>query len=361
MAEVDGQEKTEQPSEKKIKETREKGSVAKSMEINSFAIFLAGTTAVYVTKGMIGNSISEFAITIFSSLNSLTITSDSLSEYALKGILFFFSVLAPILIVLVIVSLAASIGQVGFKFSLKPMAPKFTRMNPLTGIKNKFFSSHSFIEVFKALIKLTIVGLFAYWILQDIIDETVSLAGLTIAELFSYMIETAFRLIWKITLVYMIFAGIDFGYQKYKHKQEIMMTKQEQKEEMRNSEGDPFVKSKIKSKQMMMARSRMMQDVPKADVVITNPTHFAVALKYNAGSKYAPKVLAKGADAVAQRIKQIAKEHGVPLHEDVELARALFKSCEVGDEIPANLFKAVAQVLAYIFNLRNSRKKKSIV
>ncbi len=361
MAEVDGQEKTEQPSEKKIKETREKGSVAKSMEINSFAIFLAGTTAIYVTKGMIGTRISEFAVSIFGSLDSFTITSDSLSEYALKGVLFFFSVLAPILAVLIIVSLAASFGQVGFKFSLKPMMPKFTKMNPINGIKNLFFSSRSFIEVFKALIKLAIIGVFAYWILQDIINETINLAGLTIAELFSYMVETAFRLIWKITLVYMIFAGIDFGYQKYKHRNELMMTKQEVKEEMKNTDGDPFVKSKIKSKQIMMARSRMMQDVPKADVVITNPTHFAVALKYNVGSKYAPKVLAKGADAVAQRIKQIAKEHGVPLHEDVELARALFKNCEVGDEIPANLFKAVAQVLAYIFSLRNSRKKKSIV
>jgi len=361
MAEVDGQEKTEQPSEKKIRETREKGSVAKSMEINSFAIFLAGTTVIYLTKGMIGGRISEFAVAIFSSLNSLTITTDSLSEYMFKGVLFFFSVLAPILAVLILVSLAASFGQVGFKFSFKPMAPKFTKMNPLNGIKNLFFSSRSIIEVFKALIKLTIIGVFAYWILQDIINETVNLAGLTIAELFSYMIETAFRLIWKITLVYMIFAGIDFGYQKYKHKNELMMTKQEQKDEMKNSEGDPFIKGKIKSKQIMMARSRMMQDVPKADVVITNPTHFAVALKYNVGSKYAPKVLAKGADTVAQKIKQIATEHGIPLHEDVELARALFKSCEVGDEIPANLFKAVAQVLAYIFNLKRSGKRKSIV
>jgi len=361
VAEVDGQEKTEQPSEKKLRETREKGSVAKSIEINSFAIFLTGTTAIYLTKGMIGSRISEFSVSIFSSLNSLTITSDLLSEYAVKGIIFFFSVLAPILAVLIVVSLAASFGQVGFKFTFKPMAPKFSKMNPFNGAKSLFFSTRSMIEILKALAKLTIVGLFAYWILQDIINETVNLAGLTIAELFSFMVDTAFKLVWKITLVYMIFAGFDFTYQKIKHKNEIMMTKQEQKDEMKNSDGDPFIKGKIKSRQMMMARSRMMRDVPKADVVITNPTHFAVALKYNMGSKYAPKVLAKGADAVAQRIKQIAREHGVPLHEDVELARALFKNCEVGDEIPANLFKAVAQVLAYIFNLKNSKKKKSIV
>lgn len=239
MAEVDGQEKTEQPSDKKKKETREKGSVAKSMEINSFAIFLAGTTALYLTKGMIGRRISEFSVSIFSSLNSLTISIDSLSEYALKGILFFFSVLGPIIAILVLVSLGANIGQVGLKFTFKPMMPNFSKMNPLNGVKNIFFSSRSVVEVSKALLKLTIIGLFAYWVLNDILNETVNLAELTVAELFSFMIETAFKLIWKITLVYMGFAGIDFGYQLYKHKNELMMTKQEQKDEMKNSEGYP--------------------------------------------------------------------------------------------------------------------------
>jgi flagellar biosynthetic protein FlhB len=161
--------------------------------------------------------------------------------------------------------------------------------------------------------------------------------------------------------MYVAFAGIDFIYQKFQHRKKQMMSKQEVTEEYKQSEGDPFIKSKIKSKQMMMAKARMMQDVPKADVVITNPTHFAVALKYEVGSKYAPKVLAKGVDEIAQKIKQIAAKHNVPIHEDVELARALYKYCNIGDEIPTKLFKAVAQVLAYIYNLRNSKKKKSII
>jgi len=361
MADVDGQEKTEQPSEKRLRESRERGEVAKSMEINSLAVFLTGTAILYYSKGLVGGKVSSLSVYIFSSLNKLTINSDLLGEYATAAVLFFFSILAPILIGLIIISLAAGYGQVGFKIASKALIPKFSNLNPLTGIKKVLISSRSVTEVIKSLLKLSIISFFAYWVLKDTILDSSGLVELTIPEIAEFMINTAFNFIWKISLMYVAFAGIDFIYQKFQHHKKQMMTKQELTEEYKQMEGDPFIKSKIKSKQMMMAKARMMQDVPKADVVITNPTHFAVALKYEVGSKYAPKVLAKGVDEIAQKIKQIAAKHNVPIHEDVELARALYKYCNIGDEIPTKLFKAVAQVLAYIYNLRNSKKKKSII
>jgi flagellar biosynthesis protein FlhB len=361
MADVDGQEKTEQPSEKRIRESREKGEVAKSREINSLAIFLTGTAILYYSKSLIGGKVSSLSVYIFSSLNKLTINVDLLSEYALTAVLFFFSILAPILIGLVVISLAAGYGQVGFKLASKALIPKFSSLNPLNGIKKVLISAQSITELIKSLLKLTIISLFAYWVLKDTILDSSGLVELNIAEITDFMINTAFNFIWKISLVYSVFAGIDFIYQKFQHRKKQMMSKQELSEEHKQSEGDPHIKGKIKSKQMMMAKARMMQDVPKADVVITNPNHYAVALKYEVGSKYAPKVLAKGVDEIAQKIKEVARNHNVPIHEDVELARALYKYCNIGDEIPAKLFKAVAQVLAYIYNLRNSKKKKSII
>lgn len=361
MAEVEGQEKSEQPTGKKLSESREKGMVAKSMEINSLAIFLTGTSLIYLTKGLIGRKLSEFSVQIFSSLHTLNISSENLGEYAVKGVLFFISLIAPILIALVIISLISGYGQVGFRITPKVFMPNFARFNPITGIKNVFISAKSIAEVIKSLLKLVIVSLFAYFVLEDTIKSSAGLIDYSIDEIFNFMVDTAFRLIWKIALVYIAFAATDFFYQRIKHKRSLMMSKQEVQEEHKQMEGDPHIKAKIRSKQLMIARNRMMKDIPKADVVITNPTHYAVALKYELGSKYAPKVLAKGVDEIAQKIKKIAVEHNIPLHEDIELARALYKHCEVGDEIPTNLFKAVAQVLAYIYQLKNSRKRKSIV
>ena len=174
------------------------------------------------------------------------------------------------------------------------------------------------------------------------------------------MVDAAWELLWKISLLYIIIAAVDFIFQKKKFKKDMMMSKQEVKEENRQNEGDPQIKARIKKLQYQAARNRMMQSVPKADVVITNPTHYAVALKYDASKNAAPKVLAKGVDDLARKIKEVARENNIPVHEDRELARALYRICDIGDEIPSTLFKAVAQVLAYIYQIKNN-KKKSIV
>ncbi|HEX2866403.1 MAG TPA: flagellar biosynthesis protein FlhB [Ignavibacteriales bacterium] len=361
MAEVDGQEKTEQATGKRLSDSREKGQVAKSIEINSFAIFTTGLLLVFMLHKHLGESLSAISVSIFSGLDKLTLNKDNIADYALKGFGFFFTSVGPIFGGLFLMAIIVSYGQVGFRFSPQALAPKFSKFNPFTNVKNLFFSSRSLMEVGKSLIKLTIIALFTYWVLKDFILTAIGLVNYQMDDLVEFMLEAAYTLLWKISLCYALIAAADFAFQKYKFRQDMMMTKQEVKEEMRQSEGNPEIKSKIKSIQIKQARARMMKELPKADVVITNPTHFAVALKYDLGKDSAPKVIAKGMDELAQRIKKVAVEKGVPLHEDVQLARALYKNCEIGDEIPAELFKAVAQILAYIFRVKNEKKKKSIV
>lgn len=360
MAESDGQDKTEDPTGKKLDDSREKGQVAKSQELNSLAMFGTGMIIVFTFKEHVADNIYNLTKYIFSSIDTLTISSGMLQMFAMKAMGFYIITLAPLFGSLIVMALVSGYGQVGFKITPKALAPKFSNINPISGMKKKFFSTEPLVELFKSLVKLFIIGGFTYWVLEDAVIQALGLIDYSIVEILSFMLETSFTLIWKVTLVYAVIAAADFAYQKFKHKNDMKMTKQEVKEEMKQMEGDPFLKGQIKGKQMAMARSRMMAEVPKADVVITNPTHFAVALKYDIGGQGAPKVIAKGIDRVAQKIKEIAKENGIPLHEDVPLARALYKTCEIGDEIPDKLFKAVAQVLAYIYQLKN-KKKKTIV
>lgn len=353
MAEIEGQEKTEQATSKRLEESREKGQVARSFELNSFAIFLVGVSILYLSQKFIGSRIEELSYSIFNSLDKFQLSVDMLQMLATKGALFFLSILAPFFIGLVIVSLIAGYGQVGFKITPKTIQPKLSKFNIINGFKNIFFSSRSAVELAKSILKLVIISIFIYWLLADFVKNAAGIAQLSIREILLLMIDISFSFIWKIMLLYVILAAADFAFQKYKHKKDLMMTKQEVKDELKQTEGDPLIKSLIRSKQLALTRSRISKDLPTADVVITNPTHFAVALKYELGSKSAPKVVAKGADLLAKHIRDLAKQFDIPIYEDPPLARSLYKYCDVGDEIPQKLFKAVAQVLAYIYKMKN--------
>ncbi len=361
MAEVDGQERSEQPTHKKLSDSRDKGQVSKSIEVNSLAIFTTGLLMVFITQKFLSSQISEYSIHIFNSIDILKVNKDLLQNLAKEGLYFYLITLAPIFGALVLIALIAGFAQVGFKFTLKPLMPDFKRFNPLNGIKKTFISTRSLVEILKTLLKLFIIGGFTYSILSQLVLNATKLAELTIPEIVSFMIDAAYSLLWKIALVYAVIAAVDFIFQKHKFKKDMMMSKQEVKDENKQSEGDPIIKQRIKKAQFLAAKNRMMKSVPKADVIITNPTHFAVALKYDISKDSAPKVLAKGVDELAQRIKALAAQNGIPIHEDRELARAIYKICDIGDEIPAQLFKAVAQVLAYVYQLKNRKKKKSIV
>ncbi len=361
MAESDGQEKTEQPTGKKIEDARNKGQVAKSTEVNSFAVFTIGLVILFITRNTLGHNFYDLSYSIFNSLDTLSLTKDTMQMYFIKWALIFFGSIAPIIIGISLVSIIASVSQVGFKFSWEAITPKAGKFNLFANAKNLFFSSRSAVEILKAIVKISIVVLMSYTVIEKLITDALLLPGLTVAEIAQFMMDASYTLVWRIAIVYAVFAAVDFIYQRYKHNKDLMMTKQEVKDEYKQSEGDPLIKSRIRKIQMQTAKRRMMKDVPTADVVITNPTHFAVALKYDMEKDTAPRVVAKGVDAVAQRIKAIAVENNVPLHEDRELARALFKQCDVGDQIPSQLFKAVAQILAYLFNIKRARRKASIV
>lgn len=355
MADFEGQEKTEQPSSKKLEDARKKGQVAKSVEVNSLAIVVTGLITIFFLQSYIGQRVSSFSINIFNSLDVLPNKLSLLPNLAFDWFMFFFSVLAPVMTAIVIVALASNIAQVGFKLSPEALQPKFSKLNPVSGIK-RIFSSRSVVEILKTVLKFFVIALFTYLILSDLIIASAYLDNLNPSEIIIFMLDNAFSLLWKIALLYAVIAAIDFVYQRYKFRKDMMMTKQEVKEEMKQLEGDPNVKGRIRKMQMQAAQQRMMANLPTADVVITNPTHYAVALKYDMTKDSAPEVIAKGVDLLAQRIKKVAAEHNIPLHEDRELARALYKMCDVGDKIPPSLFKAVAQVLAYVYSLKKKKK-----
>ncbi len=357
MADSEGQEKTEQASGKKLSDARDKGQVAKSQELNSLALFGAGMMLIFMLQQFLSGRISSLAIKTFTTLDTSTINVNTVQQILLEDAYFLLSTLAPILGGLVVIAFVVNVAQVGFKFSAKALMPTAGKFNFFKKAKDMFFSSRSFVEVSKSLAKLIIIGLFTYFVLADLITKSTALVELSMTEIMRFMMDAAYTLLWKITMVFAVIAGVDFIFQRHKFKKEMMMTKQEVKEENKQSEGDPLIKSRIKRMQYQAAKNRMMGDVPKADVVITNPTHYAIAIKYDMDKDSAPRVLAKGVDSLAQRIKEVAVKNNVPLHEDRQLARALYKLCDVGDQIPQTLFKAVAQILAYIFQLKNYRKK----
>jgi flagellar biosynthetic protein FlhB len=359
MAEQDGKEKTEQPTSKKLDDARDKGQVAHSREVNSLVVFGTGFTMLYLFKNFIGSRIEQFTVSIFDSLDTFPNRLSLISSFMMDWSIFFIISIAPIMIGLLIMIFAANIAQVGIKITPKALSLKFDKLNVFKGVKN-LISVKSLAEVIKSIIKLLLVGLFTYYILDDLITSSTALESFSINEILVFMLDAAFALIWKVGLMYAGIALADFIWEKYKFNKDMMMTKEEVKEEWKQTEGDPHTKSRIKKVMQEASKHRMMKDLPKADVVITNPTHYAVAIKYDMHKDAAPQVIAKGVDDLAQRIKEIAKQHNIPIQENRELARALYKMCDIGDKIPASLFKAVAQVLAYVYNLKKS-KKKSIV
>lgn len=357
MAESDGQEKTEEATGKKLEDARNEGQVAKSTELNTFAVFTGGLLLLYISQQFISGQFSTLAKLIFGSLDKLELSDALVQNYMIDWATFFFLTMAPLLLGLVVIGLAASISQVGFRITLKSITPKLDKFNIAKGIKNIFFSTKSLVEVIKNLAKLALIGIFIYNVIFDYIQQSTLLMDFTVSEITDFMIDAGFKMVWMISIAFALIAAADFIFQKYKFKKDNKMTKQEVKEETKQTEGDPQVKGKIKGIQFSLARQRMMQEVPTADVVVTNPTHFAIALRYDPNKDSSPRVIAKGVDDVAQRIKKIATENNVPLHEDRELARTLYKVCNIGDTIPEHLFQAVAKILAYIFQLKKSKRK----
>lgn len=355
MAEESDQEKTEAPSPQRLEKAREDGQVVQSRELATFVVLMVGGTALWMMASGLGKTLSHI---VHSALQfNPGIARDSSHVMAQLSNQFFEAGMAllPFLGLMVLATLASPLLLRGWMFSTKAFVPDFNRLNPLSGLK-RMFSSQGLVELVKALGKAGLLGGVAAWLIWSNLDAIFSLS----LESPSTAIQHMGDLIGKVFLLAsgaMIFIVVlDLPYQLWSHTNKLKMTKEQLRQEAKESEGDPHLKAHIRAQQREVARRRMMSEIPTADVVVTNPTHFAVALKYSEGKMRAPRVVAKGADEVAARIRELAAEHNVPLLEAPPLARALFRHTELGDEIPATLYAAVAEVLAYVFQLRHFKQ-----
>jgi flagellar biosynthesis protein FlhB len=358
MAEDSGshaEERTEPASQRKRDEARKKGQVSRSVEVNNALALVAGLLILNFAGSMIGQQIADMSRSTFANASRYEITPATLHSMMVQGMVMIGTLVAPVAIGLLIVGVIANVAQVGFFFSFESLQPKWTKLNPFTGIKNLFGSRRSLVELAKGMTKVIVVGLVAYAALESLMSESVLLVDADLSAVFAFMTKGAMSVALKAGIAMLVLAVFDYAFQRFDFEKSLRMTKQEVKEEYKMLEGDPVVKGRIKTIQRQIAYKRMMSDVPKADVVVTNPTHLALALKYDSKKMGAPRVVAKGADLIALKIREIAAKHHVPIVEDKPLAQALYKSVDIGEEIPEKLFQAVAQVLAYIFRLRDKK------
>jgi len=351
MAEQSAGEKSEAPTPRRRQEARNEGNVPKSMDFNAAVLMLVGVVVLYVFGGQMAGHIKLAMAAYLDSAHAANITrSDDLSGLAAYAGYLLVTVLAPLLLMLFIFGLAVNITQVGFMVTLKPLQPSFKKLNPYSGLKN-MFGPRAWVRFGMSLGKLFLIMGYGAWIIHLELPRIITLAELPIISAFVVAAEMTFWLAVKLGVLLLILALLDVTYQRFQHEQDMKMTKQDVKEEMKRMEGDPQIKQRRTRVARQLALQRVQGSVPQADVIVTNPTHFAVALKYDSDSMRAPKVVAKGADFMAMRIRQIAAVHGVPIVERKEVARSLFRSVEVGQEVPPELYNAVAEILAYVYRL----------
>jgi flagellar biosynthetic protein FlhB len=353
MAEESFEEKTEQPTPKKRQELKEKGEVAKSKELPSVAVLLAALITLSLFGSFMYNHIQVIMKGAFSlpDLNDFNIL--EFLKFAQNIIGRVIILLSPLFAAIFITAILSNIMQVGFILSSESITPKLSKIDPIKGF-GRLFSKQSFMEFIKSLLKLTIVGGVAFLTVKGEMKNFALLGDMELNLIFVYIFKIFFKIFIRCSLAMIILVIIDYAFQRWEFENRIKMTKQEVKDEFKKSEGDPLIKSRIKSIQMEMARKRMMQDVPDADVVITNPTRLAVALRYDSSTMNAPKLVAKGSRKIAEKIKDVASEHGIPILENKELARNLYSLVEVGQEVPPALYQTVAEVLAYIYRLKSN-------
>jgi flagellar biosynthesis protein FlhB len=355
MADQETADRTERASPKRLEDARKKGQVPRSRELNTAAVTLAGGTALYMMGGalasrmhaLMGAGLSFSRDAAMNEANMVTALQGAFLDALFAS--------APVLGVIVAAALLAPLSIGGLTFSTQAISPDFSRLNPFTGI-GRMFSVNSAVELTKAMAKFAVVGLVAVLVLWNDTSMLIALGREPIPLAIAHAFSLSGKALLMMAASLILIAGVDVPYQLWNHAKQLRMSRQEVRDEHKEQEGSPELKSRIRSMQQEMARGRMMHEVPTASVVITNPTHFAVALRYDEDRMRAPVVVAKGADLVAARIRELAAEHGVPLLEAPPLARTLFRHVEIGAEIPARLYAAVAQVLTYVFQLQDARR-----
>lgn len=344
------EERTEQATPRRRQEARRRGQVARSVELSSVAVFLSVVLVLKaVSEGALQGSMESIRFAL-ANIQDTEFSPALALSFSLKCLSHGGAAFLPIIGVALVVGITVNLLQVGMMFTSEPLVPQWTRINPLSGF-TRLLSRRTFFESAKMLLKVGLIGWLTFTAVRA--DAAMLLRTSEIDPLMVLMLvgQLLYKVAWRVGLAMLVLAVIDYGFQRYEHEKSLRMTKQEVKQELKQTEGDPHVKSRIRARQQAIARRRMMQEVPKADVVVTNPTHYAVALRYDANKMAAPTVVAKGMNLIAQRIREIAKQHNVPIVENPPLARSLYRSVEIGQQIPSELYQAVAEVLAYVYSL----------
>jgi flagellar biosynthetic protein FlhB len=359
MAEEEMGDKTEAPTPRRRQEAREQGNVARSADLSSAVLMLGmllilnwyGSGIVTALRNIMGTMLAPASLNDFSPYNAIHGFGSALTQVG--------RAMAPLFVGAVLIAIVVNMAQVGLNFNTKKLQPNLMALNPLKGLGKMFKGGQGGVMLVMNLLKLTLVGWVAYSAVGNRIGEIVMSQGLEFLQIFSLGCSLVYAIGVRIAVVLLILAILDYAWQKYRIEQELKMSKQEIKEEMRRMEGDPKIKQRRRQIAQQQAVQRFQKDVPNADVVVTNPTHFAIALQYDQANMGAPKVIAKGQDFLALKIREIAAAAGVPILERPPLARSLYKLVEVGQEIPEQFYSTVAEILAYVYELTGKTRQKS--
>lgn len=347
----DKSQKTEEPTPKRLREARERGEVARSQEVNHWFILLGFTIVMGLAAPFVAGRIGAALQPLVEQAHAVDIVGPSGRALLMESLWGVAVALAVPFGLMVVLAVAAGLIQFGLVFSAKPLAPKLSKISPIAGAK-RIYGLRALVEFAKGVAKITLVGAIIAFLLWPERHKIASLVDLETTSMLAVLQGEALRVLIGVLAVMTVIAGLDFLYQRHKHIEQLRMTRQEVRDEMKQTEGDPMVKARLRQIRTERARRRMMAAVPLADVVVTNPTHYAVALKYDPETMGAPQVVAKGADHIALSIREKAKEHSVPLVENRPLARALYDSVEIDQEIPPEHYRAVAEIIGYVMRLR---------
>ena len=317
--------------------------------------FIAILVVIYMMSGSIISELQGFIVNILSGDFSMTMNDNTIKILMFKVMMSFMKIVLPISLIIMVFGILGSLIQTGLFFSMESLKPKFSKLNPLTGLKN-MFSMKAIVNLIKSMVVICIMIYLGYSFMSKNFEGIIKSGDIYLPYMFNIVLDLIKSILTSITLAVAVVAVLDYGYEKFSHKKGLKMTKQEVKEEYKQMEGDPHIKGKIKQKQRQMANQRMMQAVPSSTVIVTNPTHISIAIRYEQGKDTTPIVVAKGADEVAFRIREIAKSHDIPIIENVPLARLIYKEVDIDQEIPEEMYKAVAEVLVAVYKIKNKYK-----
>lgn len=353
MAEHAG-ERTEQPTPRRLEEAIKRGQFARSTEVQTVFVLGAALLALKFTGGELWMRLAGAQAAVLGHLHDMPLSMDSLPGYALQGGLLLLLCVAPVAVATVGGGLLAGGIQSRFQTASEALEAKWERLSPVSGLQ-RLFSAKSLVPTVVGILKLSVIGALTYGKAKEILADPIFFTGVDTARIAGFLAEASGSILTRVGLALLVIAAADYGYQWWQTNRDLMMTREELKEEMKNSEGDPHIKARQRRRRTAKTQRQMLQEVPKADVIVTNPTHLAVALRYDRKTMKAPRIVAKGARLNALKIREIAAKHQVPIIENKPLARMMFKYGKVGGEIPAQLYAAVAEVLAWVYRVNRYR------